>query len=284
MSLNCRFIRVGQNVARRVNLAATFPRIINGNGAYAGAPAIVQDPQFPMSNALLNGRTGAVWVWPASAGINDGGSDVLLEIDLGSVKAIGAVGVLGVSNLFGTLFPNSLMVECIPGATVYSTTGWVNVLGGLSIGNQNFLRDFGTTIAPQSARYWRFRWVSASISAGFTVASVVLATTVTDLGFLYSGADETRVRPRTLVEGYDRSPSITYTGPEYRRWEARYDNNDAALRAILDDLFGDSQPFVFLTPDNLWQECVWDTEEFTRSHIWAPPDRYQMVAGFRALT
>jgi len=143
-------------------------------------------------------------------------------------------------------------------------------------------------VSPPSSRYWRWKFnFGGSSQAGFSLSGLFLQTAITDLGFLYSGADETRIIPRTVVESYARNPTITRVGPEFRRWSLRYDNNDAALRATFDSLFSyqaSQEPFIFLTPDGEFYECVWDDESFTRSHIWAPPDRYAMTVALRSLT
>lgn len=283
MSSNVKFVRFGDNKVRRTfGGGGAYPRLTNGNGAYAGAPALVQDPAFPMSNVLYAGRSANIYVWPLSAGPNNG-SDVLIEFDLGSIQTIMGAVVLGALAANNTL-PNVVHVECIPNTNTYSTSGWVSPAGATNISNITSARDQGRIFdAPFAARYWRFRIVSVTISIGFSIASLALFTAITDLGFLYAGADETRILPRTLVESYSRMPTVTMLGPEYRRWELRYENNDAALRAIFDGLYADRDPFIFLTPDGRWQECIWDTEEFTRTHVWAPPDRYAMTVGLRSL-
>ena len=278
MSSNVRFLRSAQNYARRTSETVTTPILINGNGAYSGAPAIVQDAQFPMLNALFSGRTGRVWdTGPTPANF---GGDTIFEIDLVSQRAVLAIGVLGIQLHAGGLFPQSVAIEYLTGST-YSTIGWnasIGTVTATSVGNG------GRIITPVTARFWRFRFPLSSVGTGFRVAGFVLHTTVTDLGFLYSGADETRVLPRTLVEGYSRQATITHVGPEYRRWALRYDNNDATLRSTFDALYSDTEPFVFITPDDAWNECVWDSEEFMRSHVWSPPDRYRLTAELRSLS
>lgn len=280
---NCRFIRFGNNAARLTGVS-TYPRLVNGGG-YTGAPARVEDPNFPMENCFTVGRKGNVWVVPDGSPSNypTDGVSITIELDVGSVKSITAVGLLGFSLLGNGAYPNTVYIDCIPNSPTYNAAGYVVQNGGASIVSGQ--GDGGAILpAPVFARFWRFRFYYAISGHGFVVAGLILATTITDLGFLYSSADETRVRPRALIESFDQSATLTSIGPEYARWTIQFDNNDAALRTTLDGLYGDREPFIFITPDLEWQECVWATEEFTRSHIWRPPDRYRMTVELRQLT
>lgn len=286
MSNNVSFLFASSNKARRTPASLTFPRIINGNAAYAGAPELREDAMFPMSNALLSGRTGNVWAWDGTNGSNDpNGYDIILEVDIGNITSISASGMLGCARASGASFPQGVDVEYLPGVTYDATTGWLTYGSNVST---MVARDSGSVLPPVSARFWRYRLKNAAFGfgqvPGFSVASLVLQPSIVDIGFLYSGASERRIAPRTLVESYDRSPTITKIGNEYRRWSLRYDNNDAALRSTFDQLFSQSNPFVFITPDSEWLECVWDSEDFERSHIWAPPDRYRFTVELRSLT
>ena len=290
---NCRFIRFNQNKARRVlplpyQAPAVFPRIINGNtGVYAGCSPRAEDPAFPMDNALYAGRKGNVWVVPdGTSGNHTDGTSMILEVDLGSLQTIMACGVLGWSNGGGLgSFPQSVFIDAQPGVSTTAAYSYGAYTPAFGSAINTGLRDGGTVFTfSVSSRFWRFRWPSASSGHGFSIASVVVALVPTDIGFLYSGADEQRVRPRAVVESFDQTPTITYVGPEFVRWSIQFNNNDAALRTILDNLYGDTQPFIFLTPDNEWQECIWGTEEFSREHIFAPPDRYRFLVELRQLS
>jgi len=278
---NCRFIRYTANKARHQTPTSAIPKLINGNVAYSGAAGRIEDPNFPMDNVLDVGRKGNVWYVPPGAGSNyPDGTTVALEIDIGSLQSVNAIGVLGFAGAGG--FPQNFNIDAIPGSGTYNNAGYVPQNGSNPV---TLLRDCGVVLAaPVSARYWRFRFPFSTSSPGYSVSSVVVATTITDLGFLYSEADEQRVRPRSLVEGFDQSPSLTLVGQEYVRWTIQYKNNDAALRTTMDGLYGDSQPFVFITPDNEWQECIWGTEEFSREHIWGIPNRYRMTVELRQLS
>jgi hypothetical protein len=282
---NCRFIRYTSNKARRTPTSTTYPRIINGlTGTYSGCAARLEDPAFPMDNVLQAGRKGNVWVVPDGAGSNfPDGTSVVLEIDIGSLQNISAVGALAF-NTGGSAFPSNVYIDAIPGTTTYNNAAYAAQNASNPITTPG-TRDNGALLAaPVSARYWRFRFGFATSGIGFSVASVVLSNLLIDLGFLYSSADEQRVRPRSIVEGFDQSPVLTFVGPEYVRWAMEFNNNDAALRTTLDSLYGDTQPFIFITPDNEWQECVWATEEFSREHIWGMPNRYRMTVELRQLS
>jgi hypothetical protein len=280
---NCRFIRAVSNKARRI-IATTFPRVINGIGSYTGAPGVIEDASFPMSNVLTVGRKGNVWVVPDGAGSNaPDTTSVLLEIDLGAQWPIAAAGLLGMTFNNGS-HPTAVYIECIPNTNTYNAAGYVRQFSSQPILSPP-TRDGGAILAsPVTARYWRFFFNNATSGSGFSVAGVVVSLALTDLGFLYSGATETRIRPRSMIESFDESASVTFLGPEFVRWSIQFNNNDAALRTTLDQLYGDVQPFIFITPDLKWQECVWGTEEFSREHIWAPPDRYRFVVELRQLS
>ena len=296
MSTNVKFLLPQQNRARLHPPNFDTPILINENpGTYTNCPGLAQDSGFPMSNALVPGRNGLVWRcppltnnWPG--GVGGDGTSVLLEIDTGTSISPQAWGVLGYRA--GHSLPGSVQLWYNAQATYNGgTSNWVQVSPSLTLGVDGVgtLVDKGALIlTPPTARYWRFKFLSVSGSQqGFSISGLFLQTTITDLGFLYSGADETRIVPRTMVESYGRNPTFTKVGPEYRRWSLRYDNNDAALRTTFDSLFSyqaSQEPFIFLTPDGLFFECVWDDESFTRSHIWAPPDRYAMTVGLRSLT
>ena len=290
MSTNVFFLPPQNNVARRHPNQPTRPVLINGNGSYSGAPGIIQDAQFPMVSALYPGRSGLVWASGDSPGSNfPDSTSVVLEIDTVVQVTPSAWGVLGYR--CRSVFPSNVQLDYLTGGTYNPTTGWLTASAAITLGTNNGpgnLPDKGVSIIPVTARYWRFKFGfgASSGNGGFSISGLFLQTNVVNLGFLYSGADETRVIPRSVVETYSDQPIITRKGGEYRRWQLRYDNNDAALRTTLDDLFsyqGAQEPFIFLTPDGLYFECVWDSDSFTRSHIWAPPDRYRMSANLRSL-
>ena len=283
---NVRFITTGNNKGRKALAATTYPILINGNGAYSGAPALVQDADFPMSNALLVDRSAAIWVTGPTPDNDPLNSDLIIELHIGPTPlSIVAAGVLGFSFGPGTLFPLSYLIEYLPGAT-YSTSGWVSDIPAVSTQGG---RDSGAVFSPRTAKFWRFRFSSAGLGAnGFSVGSFFIATTVTDLGFLYSRATETLVQPQLLVEGYGHTPFISHTGLSFRRWALSYDNNDTTTRGLFDNLgyspVGSTPiPFVFLSPENGVYECVQDGEEFVREHIWAPPDRWRFTFPMRSL-
>lgn len=278
---NVRFVQNAGNRGRKTSASAPYPRLINGNGAYSGAPALVQDASFPMSNLLDPDRVSHIYVTgpnPANDGV-----DLIIEFDTGSAPvSIHGVGLLGFRRATGEAFPNVVYIEYLLGTT-YSTSGWSGA--GTTPFSFNEATDAGVLFpAPISAKFWRFRITNAAFSAaGFSLSSPFIAQTVTDLGFLYSRASETLVTPKSTVEGYGRMPVITRTGTPYRRWLLEYANNDAAARAVFDALAVSANPFVFIHPDGSFYECVMDGEEFMRDHIWAPPDRFAFVFPMRSL-
>jgi hypothetical protein len=279
---NVRFILSGSNRGRKIAETSARPILINGNGAYSGAPALVQDSAFPMSNALLPDRVSRIWYTGGPSPANSG-QDLIVELDIAaSPVSIAAVGFLGLSLTPGGSFPTTCDVEYLPGTVYNPTTGWLVAMSfsGISSG-----RDHIKTFPPISAKFWRFKFIIAGSASGlgFSLASFVVATSPTDLGFLYSRASETIVRPTTVVEGYGRTPVVTRTGLPFRRFVLAYDNNDLTTRQIFDNLGNEPGAFIYLAPDDKPYECIIDGEEFTRDHIWAPPDRFAWTFAMRSL-
>lgn len=275
---NVRFVKATQNAGRKSLAASTYPKLINGNGAYTGNLALVQDAAFPMANVLVPDRVSRLWVCPPGLP-NIGGVDVAIDLDIAaSPVSIMAAGVHGFGLLGNGAFPSTCGMEYLPGTT-YSASGWVQLptfsLGGTRDPWQIFA-------APISARFWRFRFYFGS-SSGFTVASFMLARSITDLGFLYSGADETLVRPRAIVEGYGRMPIVKSVGLKSRRFSLEYQNIDPATRNVFDGLLDEANPFAYLSPEDRMFECIPEADEFTRRHAWAPPDRHNFTFAMRSM-
>lgn len=276
---NVRFIRASQNAGRKTSSSGVvYPRLINGSGLYTGAPALVQDSAYPMVNATLPDRHAIIWA-TTNPVANGGGLDVILEVDFGSSKSVQAIGLLGFRSFGAAAFPNNLGVEYLPGAS-YAPTGWTQLplitLSGL-VANPFSL------ITPASARYWRFRFYNAAGGSGFSVGGLLLATGMTDLGFLYSRADDTLVLPKTTVEGYGRVPIVTRTGRTFRRFALEYANIDSATKGTFDILAAETLPFMYVAPDDTVHECILEGEEYLRSHVWSPPDRWAFTFPMRSL-
>jgi hypothetical protein len=271
---NVRFIL--SNAAGRSATTGTYPRIINGNAAYIGAPALVENGAFTMSNALNSDRHSSIWEHPALA--SNASGETWLELDTGTPKTISFVAILGVESVGA--FPSSCIVEALPGST-YLTTGWT------SLTTINMARDNGAVLSsPFVARYWRFRFpLTGAFTSGFSIARVFLGATssIRDLGFLYTQATETIVKPKTTVEGFGRVPTVTKTGRDFRKWSLQYANNDKTTRDMIAEMTLSESSFVFISPDDQVFECISDGDEHARTHIWAPPDRYAFTAEIRSL-
>jgi hypothetical protein len=185
-------------------------------GDIHGAPALVQDAAFPMSNALVPGRNGTVWRCPAGGPSNfpTDGTSVVLELDAGSnihPAGVGRAGLplRGLESQHRAALVQGRPLRC--GRDRVDAGGREHHPGTDGPGTTP---DRGIVIgSPPAARFWRFKFTfAASSTTGFSISGLFLQTAITDLGFLYSGADETRIIPRTVVEAYNRSPTITRTG------------------------------------------------------------------------
>ena len=281
---NVRFITAAQNALRVTT--GLLPILVNGNGAYAGAPTLLENSPFIMANAMNADRIASLWQMPNS--VANEGSNVVWTVDLRTAKTISAAAVQGLIHARGSFIyganPTAIQVECLPLAA-YSAlnSDWVTV-ATIALGTSKAkVRDHGATFTPTSARWWRFRFIGTTFSNGLSVASFVLATSVTDLGFLYARSTETVVTPKSIVEGYGREAFVTVTGGVSRRWSLAYDNTDAATKAVFDALNNEDVSFTFLHPDGSFHECITDGDVFTRDHVWAAPDRYQFVFPMRSL-
>jgi len=276
---NVRFIKANDNKGRKAIPTAVYPKLINAAGGYTSPPALVQDAAFPMANALLPDRISQIWSTGPSPVSNSGGADIWFDIDLGSAQSISTAGVLGFSLIpGGAPFPASCQV--------FYASSYNGTFGSSPVpASFTLARDVGmifTSPTSISARYWRFSFSNATSGNGFTLGSFYLGSSFTDLGFLYAGATETIIQPRSLVEGYGAAPTITRTGLTYRRFTFNYQNIEKTVRDTFDSLLAEPYPFVYIDPFDVPWEVVPD-EEFARDHVWALPNLYTFNFGMRSL-
>ena len=177
--------RYTDNKAVRAASTATFPIIINGNGAYASAPAADQDPQYPMTNLLIPDR-----YTPWSSSVGTAGANIQVHIDLSggangpasglADKQVSSFGVLGLRGLGGSAPPSFVSVGYRTRAQGYLSTSYTS-LGTLSTGQ---LRDSMLQFNQVGARYFELIFTGVSAS-GIAVGSLWLGVLL-DLGVFWS--------------------------------------------------------------------------------------------------
>jgi hypothetical protein len=216
----------------------------NGSG---GAPALDQTSPYIMANLKTSDRH-TLW----QTGNPPGGSPVAVDFDLGSNKAVTAVGVLGFR---GANFASvtSVAISSAASAAGYPPAGWtlqatINV-SALAPEDQ---RDFGAVIGSVSHRYWRFEFIHSGTpwTAGkFWVGNP------TDLGAIHSPGGiyapfrnrlETPQPGGAIVLNDVGDPGADFTLP----WEAI----PQSLRDTLLALKYQSGSFLLIDPDGLFFE------------------------------
>lgn len=271
--MGLRLLASNQNFGVKLTSSAPFPKIINGDGAYSGAPARIEDPDWSLDNAVNWDRKFPARV-PAAA-VNSG-SDYSVDIDLGSVKTVWGVGVGGYVKAGS--FPTSF-ITYYKAATPYVATGFSSI-GTFSIATDNV----AILAAPISARYIRVTFVFSSFGAGFDIGKFYVIANPIDLGFLYAGASYEIVTPQIRTEGFAQQPQVTFTGPAYKRVKLDFRNIDAATLSSIQSLMIDTRPFLLWDPiGGLVMEVLPD-ESFPFEHVWSPPDRYSFSLSGRQLS
>ena len=177
--------RTQDNKAVRLTTAATFPIIINGDGAYSGAPAKDEDPQYPMSHLYSPDR---YRVWSTKVGTADTAIKVQWDLTGGANGAgaggadvsISSAGFMGLRGHAGTAPPASVAVGYRTRAQGYSATTYTS-FGTLVTGTD---RDSILEAGAQSARYWEFN-ISSYNAAGFALGAMWLGV-LQDFGIFWS--------------------------------------------------------------------------------------------------
>jgi hypothetical protein len=162
-----------------------LPIIINGDGAYSGAPAKDEDPQYPMANLYSPAR---YRVWSTKVGTADGA--IKVQIDLGggangagaggADKAVDSAGLLGLRGHAGSTPPANIVVGYRTRAQGYSATGYTTVATVAPAGERDSVVQFPVV----SARYWEFNF-TAYDAAGFALGAFWLGV-LQDLGHYWS--------------------------------------------------------------------------------------------------
>ena len=276
MQFVCANVPIGTTVVSVGTTTLTLSAPATGPGSgltsqstfYPSPPALVEDTQFPMVNAINRDRS-KFYACPAG-GANDG-SDMILDLDLGSVVTVLGFGACGVYDLAGGAFPSQLSIEYIPSG-VYRSTGLTTTPIN-SIGQGNAV-IYPTTF---SARYVRFRFGNSALAVnGWRLGKLVLFSAQTDLGFLYSEAREQIVTPRVVQEfGPSRVPFTRWTGPSFELVQMQFRNVRKTTRDTLRQIARTQSTVLLVKPEGTLLEVILDTDTFEAGrHVWDSPDIY----------
>lgn len=221
-----------------------FSNVTIKNGTGGGAPARIEDPSYVMEN-VLNPDRYSQWRVPAGAH-----NDVFLDLDLGTNRSIGYMGVHGYSgDGSGLSFPTQCRILYKTAAQGYDGSFSTAVgPGAVSLGAQP--RDSGTPVAPVVlARYIRF-WFESTLGRPFGVGRPWLAPSPIDLGVAQAaGTGDARQRTGTTLRAPFGGRRRTTTGPQRREFALQFPSIPHALCTTLFTTVGAVEtPVLYLSP------------------------------------
>ena len=228
------------------NLASLADAAVLKNGTGGGAPALVQDAAFPMSNLLLNDRK-VLW----SSGVL-AGSSVTVDIVLGGASTVSAISVHGLRISNGGSWG---------GESYYTQTGtytpggtWTNA--GTSPGF--VYPDTGSAFTPR-ANVTAIRVVFGSITGTLVCGKIfagdpsyVTPSYVSDQGT----REDTPQRNATILTYPSGSVFAFNLGDQSRIIKLQFSNITAAQAAFLQGLAGLVQPFVYLDASGAFWDVI----------------------------
>jgi hypothetical protein len=278
---NSRFIAPANNRGVRFRGMDAYPKLINGTGGYAGAPARVELPSHPMDNALNRDRM-TPWVTPANPD-NSGSSAVYLDVDLGAARSILGFGLLGYeqANPDAATFPNIAYCGYLVSTTTYNPALFLYEWPGLQLGaGRNYQH---LPAVARSARFWRYWFDAASFGDGFSLGKILLPDSVQDLGFLYSGAGWESVDPEIMTETGGQSPIVTKVGRVYRVGKLTFARVRQSAFDTLYNLWAARRPFVYIDGTGKVFEVVIDGGRLEWEHLFGPPDSFAVTLPLREI-
>jgi hypothetical protein len=252
--------------------------VVLKNGTGGGAPALLQDAAYPMSNLLKVDRY-TVWASGTSAP-----NPTLVHIDLGVDRALTFFAVLGmrqppgaagntITSIFGTrtagLGYSGVSTDYIDRATVTVPTTEV---------------DGGVVAASATGRYLQVKVSVINTSLGLTLGKFAVGLLDQDLGTIIHspGAEDRLVTPQVRTETLAGFPVISYVGGPYRRLSLPFQAITTTVKNQLDAIGKLTDPFAYMDEFDVVRECV-APPEFAVIHRWAPPDLWDSVLELRSL-
>jgi hypothetical protein len=249
-----RFIRTNRLITTPGGVAT----LINGNGAYSGAPAKSETAAYPMTNLLLPDRY-AVW----QTGTSPPSPHVVLWDLTGASSASGSgdllIKMVGILNLHKTAaFPTSCVVYMrtdSQGWTAFNPGTWT-AIATLGLGfeaSRAAPRNVGLELSNGAGQNMRFLAFSFNaITNAFTLGNCMASATVSDLGLMYSpGAEYTMRRRRIRERTIGGIPIVTEVGDWGRELSMQFTNIDTSTRDKVRTVFdegGYEGPMLLMDP------------------------------------
>jgi hypothetical protein len=246
--------------------------VVLKNGTGGGAPALVEDADWPMSNLLKKGR---YLYWKA-----DMGSLVPVHFDLGASKTLRAAALVmnrGYSTdpfdpFYGDITTCNVYYD---NGSTYPPAGWTSIGNLTPVGNNTIL-DFLSGIA---GRFWRFD-VSASIVPSSCKLWLIPDANRVALGNEYSPETTDRERKlklssRTMAglpEYYDPVDNFrVLPHSRYLRPDLVWRQVPEADRAIIEALGALDYPFLCNYPDGSVREFALEGGVVKWTKVFGPP-------------
>lgn len=236
------------------------PNTIILNGSGGGAPALIQDPLFPMSN-LLNPDRYTPWKTLV-------GATPPLKIDF---DLLGSLTCSYIS--FHGLRQNAPLLT---GWTIERQTGtytpggtWLSVSGS---NIQPYTRDQGFAFAAVASRLWRLT-LTTFPQEGMSFGSIFLGTLSQDLGILYSAMVEDIIHatiPWATASGH---ANVMEIGDTRSLVQMSFRDITDAIRQKIDNGFGrgsSRDPVVWVDRADIARQVI--VRRLVWTHTWGSPN------------
>lgn len=257
-----RFMLPSGNVMVMQTAASAFPHIINGDPAYVGAPARVEDPANPLENLLHWDRYVVYDTGPTIPT-----SDLFVDVDLGADKVISTISFHGVE--VTSTFPFQVQVFYKAAAGGYVPGSFI----ALPVWNFG-PNDDGHLIVPTfSARYLRFRFALAGFGTGFSLGKVWGGSAMTDLLINYSPGSQFTLAAATARNAtLGGAPIRAILGRLTNQMTLVFDAVSTATRDILLGVATQARPVLLIDQNDRYCEVEPTNDSFTYTHRFGPPD------------
>lgn len=248
---------VTRNYATKTSASAIYPLLKNSP---------LEDADFPASNLLRSDRY-VVWHCPGTAG-----GTLSIDIDLGPNPQVAVWGFLNLNT--PQLYPYT---GTLYAGTVYPfDASWVQTDTFNAVGMRDYLCQLPSVV---TKRYWRL--TLANCYYDFWLSKLVLGS-MTDLGRVWSPGSVRRLkRQRVHQQNVAGLPLTTVTGPDRYRWELAFNAVNAADRSSLMTAVRNGPVPALLNGVQAEVDLVDD--EFVETHVFGPPDLYDIAFALEQL-